>query len=237
MNRLVIIGNGFDLAHGLPTSYKHFIDDIWRQIAIDESKFENLVYVNRKYGFLVGKTIENYSEYIESLEDYKRLTKNDFKELNWDSDGFYVSRFGVSNKDYLLRYVNVFFKIICSKNFMCNWVDIENEYYVLLKECLEGDNEESILELNKQFLEVKELLEKYLTKKVEEDYIFSKDVVEEFVEIFENNRYEGESLNRFYLEISKKDEQFIESKFKVEDNSSSDLYKVAPGILKKEFLV
>jgi hypothetical protein len=27
MNRLAIIGNGFDLAHGLPTSYGHFIDD------------------------------------------------------------------------------------------------------------------------------------------------------------------------------------------------------------------
>ena len=27
MNRLVIIGNGFDLAHGLKTSYKDFIKD------------------------------------------------------------------------------------------------------------------------------------------------------------------------------------------------------------------
>ncbi|MBS7284255.1 MAG: hypothetical protein KIG89_02165 [Prevotella sp.] len=25
MNRIVLIGNGFDLAHGLNTSYKHFI--------------------------------------------------------------------------------------------------------------------------------------------------------------------------------------------------------------------
>jgi hypothetical protein len=32
MNRLVIIGNGFDLAHGLPTSYKDFIDDYWKGI-------------------------------------------------------------------------------------------------------------------------------------------------------------------------------------------------------------
>ncbi len=32
MNRLVIIGNGFDLAHGLPTSYKDFIDDYWANV-------------------------------------------------------------------------------------------------------------------------------------------------------------------------------------------------------------
>ena len=25
MNRIVLIGNGFDLAHGMNTSYKHFI--------------------------------------------------------------------------------------------------------------------------------------------------------------------------------------------------------------------
>ncbi len=29
MNRLIIIGNGFDLAHGLPTSYRDFIEDYW----------------------------------------------------------------------------------------------------------------------------------------------------------------------------------------------------------------
>ena len=27
MNRLIIIGNGFDLAHGIKTSYKDFIAD------------------------------------------------------------------------------------------------------------------------------------------------------------------------------------------------------------------
>ena len=29
MNRIVLIGNGFDLAHGLKTSYKNFIDWYW----------------------------------------------------------------------------------------------------------------------------------------------------------------------------------------------------------------
>jgi len=28
-NKLFIIGNGFDIAHGLKTSYKDFIDDFW----------------------------------------------------------------------------------------------------------------------------------------------------------------------------------------------------------------
>ena len=31
MNRLVIIGNGFDMAHGLKTSYMDFINWYWDQ--------------------------------------------------------------------------------------------------------------------------------------------------------------------------------------------------------------
>jgi hypothetical protein len=31
MNKLILIGNGFDLAHGLKTSYTDFIDDFWEQ--------------------------------------------------------------------------------------------------------------------------------------------------------------------------------------------------------------
>jgi Bacteriophage abortive infection AbiH len=33
MNRLVIIGNGFDKAHGLPTSYSDFIDAFWGNVS------------------------------------------------------------------------------------------------------------------------------------------------------------------------------------------------------------
>ena len=34
MNRIIIIGNGFDLAHGLKTSYRNFIDKFWEETAI-----------------------------------------------------------------------------------------------------------------------------------------------------------------------------------------------------------
>ena len=33
MNRILLIGNGFDLAHGLKTSYKDFIIDFWERKA------------------------------------------------------------------------------------------------------------------------------------------------------------------------------------------------------------
>ena len=32
INRIIIIGNGFDLAHGLKTSYRDFIIDYWEKM-------------------------------------------------------------------------------------------------------------------------------------------------------------------------------------------------------------
>ena len=32
MNRIIIIGNGFDMAHNLKTGYKDFIDDYWNGV-------------------------------------------------------------------------------------------------------------------------------------------------------------------------------------------------------------
>nr|WP_081927679.1 AbiH family protein [Nonlabens ulvanivorans] len=32
MNRIVLIGNGFDLAHGMKTSYNDFIEYLWEDI-------------------------------------------------------------------------------------------------------------------------------------------------------------------------------------------------------------
>lgn len=40
MNRLIIIGNGFDLANDLKTSYEHFLIDHFKKLAI-KSLYEN----------------------------------------------------------------------------------------------------------------------------------------------------------------------------------------------------
>ena len=32
MNRIIIIGNGFDMAHKLKTGYRDFIDDYWNNV-------------------------------------------------------------------------------------------------------------------------------------------------------------------------------------------------------------
>jgi len=58
MNRLILLGNGFDLAHGLPTSYEDFIfnyakDEILEYLHTGKSgNFLNLKFVGKNYSRL-----------------------------------------------------------------------------------------------------------------------------------------------------------------------------------------
>ena len=80
-----------------------------------------------------------------------------------------------SNVTVHLKFKNHFFERISHQCSLVNWVDIENEYYSVLKELLQEENpqkqNESIRTLNKEFDDVKRLLEKYLTGIIEKTEI------------------------------------------------------------------
>lgn len=210
MNRLVIIGNGFDLAHGLPTGYCDFIDDFWKNFKEKAKTDEYMKFVHTHDGY--DKYYNAYGA-INCFEDLKNSIRADvveYSERVFDEHQitYYTSKFG--DREKIFEFKNDFFKKINVKRIE-NWVDIENEYYKLLKNCLKQGN--SIVELNEQFEEVKLFLEKYLIRNVEEKFKFSLDVTEEIIKIFENNNYESQSLKRFYLELPKKDEREFEKFF------------------------
>ncbi|SHI44906.1 AbiH family protein [Flavobacterium terrae] len=187
MNRLVIVGNGFDLAHGLPTSYRNFIDDFWANFK-DNHKNElgkSLVCTNNSYdGY--------YSRYGEIL-DFKDF-KAHLKEYCIDNGyNFYESEcVAKSGFNDVFRFKNDFFKKINVKN-SGNWVDIENEYYTELKKIVnsksldvlkteeewKNEQKEKVEKLNKEFDEVKSLLESYLLEKVEEPFMLNKEFHED----------------------------------------------------------
>ena len=169
MNRLVIIGNGFDLAHGLPTSYKDFIDNYWksacktkerRKLEYDDDHFVKLSCdLGSMYSDLDCEAFNNITSYKELMTLVKRNRENGY--------GY----FDVSFK-------NSFFKIICD-NSIENWVDIENEYYTKLKIIVKlaslsnKEKKRQAIILNQEFEQVKNLLERYLKEKVEEEYDFT----------------------------------------------------------------
>lgn len=182
MNRLVIIGNGFDLAHGLPTSYKDFIDDFWKNFKTNckSDEYQKLISTNNAYdGYYSGyKSIENFDDLKSNLINYSKEYGH-----NYDINNFVCSRDGV----VFFEFRSDFFKSINIKNSE-NWVDIENEYYKELKNILKSTSGKDIIKtkdeitknkkdkiekLNNEFEHVKNLLERYLKEKVETQYDFT----------------------------------------------------------------
>lgn len=150
MNRIILIGNGFDLAHGMKTSYTNFLTDYWERV-INEIQNSHNQHSFKNDEFSISKSPTGFV----TIKTYEELEKN-------------VKNFGSK-----IEFKNKFLKAITEKNYIDNWVDVENEYYSLLKKAYKTQNQPphhyKITELNLDFAKVKQLLSEYL-KRVEVDF-------------------------------------------------------------------
>ena len=161
MNKLIIAGNGFDLAHGLPTSYNHFMDAFWRDLKDDynDELVKELVSINENVFELsqIGD-FNNYRAFTSKLADYTK--KNNFHSSS------------------IFTFKNQFFKELNQTQSIQNWVDVENEYYQSLKEICKDTKLEvrqkrgNVVKLHQEFEQVKKLLVRYLNTNVIEAYDF-----------------------------------------------------------------
>lgn len=146
MNRLVIIGNGFDLAHGLKTSYKDFMnwyakDYVLKMCSVISKEYnDGLCRVN--YDFALA-AFQNCLDRIEKINDLKR-----------HSTTITITKTSLLGK----IETNLEYK---------NWVDIEDDYYQLLKEIILSKNSKDykvkkVTELNDQLENLKKKLIEYL---------------------------------------------------------------------------
>ncbi len=151
MNRIVLIGNGFDLAHGLPTRYEDFINWYWG-----------------KRAFEFNGTISNVSKDILcEFEIFYPKTWNEFAFHNSlpiaRDSGKQVIQYLKNNPDYYKIHPTPFYESICRSIETKGWVDIENEYYRLLtKYVLSAVRDDRIGELNGQLDYITSLLVEYL---------------------------------------------------------------------------
>lgn len=193
MNRIILIGNGFDLAHGMKTSYKDFIGDFWTKMIED-------IRVNRTHDpYLNTYAFENEFLKIERLPQggYQQLNYEKLKEICREH-----------NSDFTIK--NIFLKSVSDKSYIQNWVDIENEYYELLKKIMNDPippvkrDEESYLikQLNSDFEAVKLLLSRYLKE--------------------QDKKYQLNPLIEIFYHIS----YIIYSQISVRDLSLSSLMKI-----------
>lgn len=152
MNRIIIVGNGFDLAHQLATRYEDFINWYWEE-----------------WGHLLATSMNrNLTDGLCSF----RL-KKDVELAGW----YYVWgwHYHISTRDYPLRDLvkqaktdtevcnfdmhSIFFTEICKSIEEKGWVDIEAEYYRMLNSVYLSSPQR----LNEEFAIVRKKLIEYLT--------------------------------------------------------------------------
>jgi hypothetical protein len=109
MNDLYLIGNGFDLAHGLKTSYNDFLLWYFKEslhVCSAKDLFEDQLITLRKGDFL-GTGVKGYKTIKEVLDDEDRGA-------------------------FSIKYNYDFFEEIVRSFRDYRWVDIEYEYYMAL---------------------------------------------------------------------------------------------------------
>ena len=221
MNKLILVGNGFDLAHGLPTSYRDFIDDIWKNLATNHSSPElRKVFElgDDLVRFLLKKNVENFN-------DFNTLMNNSVSgDISYRQDILFAENKFL--RRVLLKVKNDFFILINSKNSIENWVDIENEYYSELKKIVKSNNvtrikKENVLKLNREFNDIKNLLIRYLKIKIQNVYklleVEDLKTFKNLLELFKPNSYFANDFET--EEFSLKGDKIYIEKFKEEEKT------------------
>ena len=188
MNRIVLIGNGFDLAHGLPTGYVDFINNYWEDFSYQVLNG----YARWLLQHFGDAPIKSYSDNFADLKVINKgsdeiteftVTDNEQNAFNewcrFINDYNQVGRFTESLQ---LTFKNPFWKHISAQASLENWVDIENEYFQSLNRLIHQDRDlgyKSAKELNIDFHSIQNLLIEYLRKIQEEkisDELFNEGI-------------------------------------------------------------
>lgn len=165
MNRIVLLGNGFDLAHNLKTSYNDFM--LWYltqayETAYHQNHYEDgLLTINREHNTFPIANVKSSTELVAYY--YKKGFHKLTGECNLEFD-YPGTRY---SNPFTTRVKSSLFKILLNKCSDCNWVEIENEYYRELKNILRTSDPQgkgkALEELNNTLKELILHLHKYLT--------------------------------------------------------------------------
>lgn len=192
MNRLVIIGNGFDMAHGLKTSYMDFINWYWDQ----------------RVNTFVGNTTKVSEDILCKLqikgnEDISCWNVFAFQNSFFFKDIYHKERYSGFEIIQEIRQHPKVFSVECCPFFETilqsietkGWVDIENDYYQTLKNNIDSPRcDYNVIELNKQLSFLQNKLVEYL--KTIETSELKNDLKGEIVENFNPADFSTEGKKR-----------------------------------------
>mgnify|MGYP001776983303 CR=1 len=148
MNRIILIGNGFDLAHKLATSYADFINwywDCWLEQLKNSHEMtvsDELCSISNKYGC--------WNIHLKNLLDKTSYPK-----------GWPFINFIRKDNNYTVNF-SLFLNNICQSIETKGWVDIEKEYYDLLRVSVNKSQQVTADKLNKELKYLQSRLIEYL---------------------------------------------------------------------------
>ena len=158
MNRLILIGNGFDMAHGLHTSYPDFLRWYWKLRMDELCKTGNRISRDNLCELKLYSH-SRYSSWANLIE--QNIT---FQNMTWEERLDYIKRSKDEcqyNPSALLRRIDTDFE-------HKGWVDIEESYYKLLVYYVMESNiskdaaHKAVINLDQQLAELQVYLIKYL---------------------------------------------------------------------------
>lgn len=172
INRLILVGNGFDLAHGMKTSYGDFILWYFGKCWEDAKRTHNMNYEIPHENIFSNELLtftydRNLVHYTNPLDKWELKEFSDIKAL------IKLSPNAPVRKSINLTFNSDFFKSVVGDVCDKNWVDIENLYYEELKKVIRSYSTNALPdqalflkglnELNTIFRLIKNELEIYLT--------------------------------------------------------------------------
>lgn len=184
MNKLIIVGNGFDIHNGLPSKYIDFLT--WYLTECFDSSLNNRG--NFKELINISANLINQGQNLLKVTDCKELAVWLINERNFQNriysphflykEAMYQFKIDTTNSDL--------FTHLLDHQYERNWVDIEMTYYNLLKNCLsqfkldgsenKATAEKKLSKINADFEILRQNLHQYLaiiSKNASADYNFN----------------------------------------------------------------
>lgn len=179
MNRLVLIGNGFDLAHGLKTRYEDFINWYWGQWGFRLLNGKDKKESDGLCSFTLKDEIQLRSWFYVWGYHYTRTNPLDPWKPN---DVVTLAR---NDKELCeFKFEGDLLKKICHSISSKKWVDIENDYYSLLERRIAPINdcsEKDVVILNLQMDILRNRLVEYLKQEQDKGVVIIDGIKEKLL--------------------------------------------------------
>lgn len=172
INKLILIGNGFDLAHGLKTSYQNFIDWYFDQ-TYEKFKKQNSFYEDDLVKLQLPEEVYGWKQLQNPYSEYYRAQKNVFEDKY--------------EKEINVKFKNNLWENLLTFSGVNKWIDIEQFYYdefrSVTREILETSEKKDLkplFKLNTDLKQISQLLKTYLNDNIQLDRSM---LIEEFQKI------------------------------------------------------